>query len=369
MRDKFNELHPEGLGKPLDWTHKDQLALVKQEARIRGIDKDKEKIKELIRELKKREEERRKMLTRPPLEVEEIVLKLGQIALGGIDPEDAVNDKELRDYTRIKDGLIIHLVRQEPVKDTLLRQQALKDAEHQPASEEILAGEAQQEDDSDSEPEDSDSKVEEDVQGDIREEVAANETMTQFNESIIIENEFRGKFPKSQLVRGLNLFGKCSRQQCEKQYIVKLGYGEFELGKRLDNQFNESMIFNEDAEVEGQERSQDDEEGAATADVASAEFMSNIPKSQASNSQASKRSGQSSAATPDNADAATADTYVPESTYRKELLDALHHHNQYAKRRRAQQTLKEQEQEEKSLSQNESMDKSRKSQIRNSLGN
>lgn len=67
--DKFNEEYPDGLEKPTDWTSKEQIHVIKHEARRRGIDKDKQLIKEMIRELKKVELDRRRQLRQPLLEV------------------------------------------------------------------------------------------------------------------------------------------------------------------------------------------------------------------------------------------------------------------------------------------------------------
>lgn len=113
--------------KPTDWTSKEQIQLIKHEARRRGIDKDKQLIKEMIRELKKVELERRRLLRRPPLELKEMQLKYCGTPLGHLDPDDPANDKLLKDYTKIKDGLIVHLIRAETLQQTLIRQQSAKE--------------------------------------------------------------------------------------------------------------------------------------------------------------------------------------------------------------------------------------------------
>lgn len=60
------------MDKPLDWTSKEQIQVIKVEARRRGIHNDKQLIKEMIRELKKVELERRRVLRRPPMELKEM---------------------------------------------------------------------------------------------------------------------------------------------------------------------------------------------------------------------------------------------------------------------------------------------------------
>ena len=78
--------------------------------------------------------------------------------------------------------------------------------------------------------------------------VDPNETMVDFNESIIMEFEQRGKFKKKDMSKGLNLFGICRREECKKKYFIKMGYGEFEFGKSREKQFDESVIVNQDLE-------------------------------------------------------------------------------------------------------------------------
>lgn len=56
------------------------------------------------------------------------------------------------------------------------------------------------------------------------------------DESILNEAEVRDKFPQGSLVQGLNLFGKCTYPECGKKFIVKLGYGKFEIGKKAANE-------------------------------------------------------------------------------------------------------------------------------------
>lgn len=56
------------------------------------------------------------------------------------------------------------------------------------------------------------------------------------DESVIQDAEVRDKFPQGSLVQGLNLFGKCTYPDCGKKFIVKLGYGKFEIGKKAANE-------------------------------------------------------------------------------------------------------------------------------------
>lgn len=107
--------------KPLDWTSKEQVQVIKNEARRRGIQNDKLLIKEMIRELKKVELERRRLLRKPALQPKEMQLKYCGNQLGVQDPDDQENDKFLKDYTKIKDGLIIHLIRAETLQQTMIR--------------------------------------------------------------------------------------------------------------------------------------------------------------------------------------------------------------------------------------------------------
>jgi len=67
-------------------------------------------------------------------------------------------------------------------------------------------------------------------------------TFVDFDQSVILENEFRDNFKPSLLVQGLNLFGRCSQQNCRKKFIVKLGYGEFEIGKKWKNVNDSTFI-------------------------------------------------------------------------------------------------------------------------------
>lgn len=69
-----------------------------------------------------------------------------------------------------------------------------------------------------------------------------DESKIEFNESVIVENEFRENFKANVLVQGLNLFGRCSNYDCRKKFVVKLGYGSFEIGKRLADMNNTTII-------------------------------------------------------------------------------------------------------------------------------
>ena len=80
------------------------MQIIKEKARERGIEKDKEKVKALIRELKLKAEHDRCSLKKPPLEPQEVVLKFGHTELS----DDA---KVLLEYGRIKDGSVLTLVR------------------------------------------------------------------------------------------------------------------------------------------------------------------------------------------------------------------------------------------------------------------
>ena len=62
-----------------------------------------------------------------------------------------------------------------------------------------------------------------------------DESRVDFEESMILDAEFRDKYPMGSLVQGLNLFGKCTAPGCGKKFVVKLGYGKFEIGKKSVN--------------------------------------------------------------------------------------------------------------------------------------
>ena len=101
---KFNELYPDGVEPPVDWTSPKQMEIIKFKARSRGIEKDKLKLKLMIKELKVQAEKDRQALKRPPLIEQEIQLKYGEVALDN-------DEKKLIEYGRIKDGSILQFAR------------------------------------------------------------------------------------------------------------------------------------------------------------------------------------------------------------------------------------------------------------------
>lgn len=135
----------------------------------------------------------------------------------------------------------MHLVRTETLQQTLIRGQDAKEnwfnKTDKPAAEDSL---------------DKDQSVltESDINSTRQQQDGAdpNETIVDFNESVVMEYEQRGKFKKKDMSRGLNLFGVCRRAECQKKYFIKMGYGEFEFGKSREAQYDESVIINQDLE-------------------------------------------------------------------------------------------------------------------------
>ena len=76
------------------------MDIIKFKARTRGIEKDKHKLKLMIKELKLQAEKDRNALKRPPIIEDEVILKYGEIKLDN-------PDKKLIEYGRIKDGTIL----------------------------------------------------------------------------------------------------------------------------------------------------------------------------------------------------------------------------------------------------------------------
>lgn len=101
---KFNELFPNGLDPPVNWKSQVQIDVVKKLAKELGISKDRDKTQQLLKNLKIKEEMKRKELKQPDLILENIRLKLGDVILDD-------DQKVLFNYGRIWDGTIIHFVK------------------------------------------------------------------------------------------------------------------------------------------------------------------------------------------------------------------------------------------------------------------
>lgn len=72
-----------------------------------------------------------------------------------------------------------------------------------------------------------------------------DQSRVDFEESMILDAEFRDKYPQGSLVQGLNLFGKCTAPGCGKKFVVKLGYGKFEIGKKSVNFTDQKKLVTE----------------------------------------------------------------------------------------------------------------------------
>ena len=82
------------------------------------------------------------------------------------------------------------------------------------------------------------------------------ESFVEFDQSIIVDNEIRENFKKTQLVQGCNLFGKCTQPDCAKKSCVKLGYGSFQIGKKLVDQNKSDIMYERKEQVEIDEMSE-----------------------------------------------------------------------------------------------------------------
>ena len=101
---KFNELFPNGLDPPVNWRSQSQIDIIKKLAQELGISKDRDKTQQLLKNLKIKEEMKRKELRQPDLILENIRLKLGDNILDD-------DQKALFNYGRIRDGSIIQFVK------------------------------------------------------------------------------------------------------------------------------------------------------------------------------------------------------------------------------------------------------------------
>lgn len=65
-----------------------------------------------------------------------------------------------------------------------------------------------------------------------------------YEPSVIVENERIPKKAKknTELVQGANLVGKCSQPECKQQFVINLGIGVYEIGKKAKD-FDNTRLY------------------------------------------------------------------------------------------------------------------------------